>query len=100
MSPIGQERPRRRWPIGVVLIVVAMATAPSLGNAFVWDDLLLIVQSDFIHEPRSLPRVFGVDTMFAADGGGFQAVAGLDTYRPLAILTFFVDAAISGRSPF
>src|SRR5215468_6959248 len=98
---------RERWSISVagavvlvfVLGVVALATLPKLRNAFVWDDLPLIVGSDFIHDPANARRVFGVDTMYAADGGRFQSGAGLDTYRPLSILTFFVDASISGKNP-
>jgi tetratricopeptide (TPR) repeat protein len=90
---------RGRWPIVIVLVVVGAATAPKLGNAFVWDDLPLIAQGDFIHRPANALAVFGVDTMYAADGGVAQSMTGLDTYRPLSILTFFVDAAISGRAP-
>jgi tetratricopeptide (TPR) repeat protein len=83
----------------LVLVVVAVATAPKLSNALVWDDLPLIVQSDFIHRPANLGRIFRVDTMYAADDGAFQSTAGLDTYRPLTIATFFADAALSGRAP-
>ncbi len=82
-----------------MLSLVALATLPKLSNAFVWDDLALIVESEFIHQPTNLARVFGVDTMFAADGGKFQHIAQLDTYRPITIATFFVDAAISGKEP-
>jgi tetratricopeptide (TPR) repeat protein len=96
---LGLGSSRERWSIAIVLFATALATAPKLGNAFVWDDLPLIVGSDFIHDPANAPSVFGVDTMFAADGGRFQSGAGLDTYRPLSILTFFVDAALSGRNP-
>jgi tetratricopeptide (TPR) repeat protein len=90
---------RPRWPIGVVLVVVALAAAPALRNGFVWDDVALIVKSDFIHTPANAGKVFGVDTMYAAHGDTFQKVATLDTYRPFSLLTFFVDAAISGRDP-
>lgn len=76
-----------------MLALVALVTLPKVRNDFVWDDLALIVESDFIHDVRNLPQVFAVDTMFAADRGKFQAVAQLDTYRPITIATFFVDAA-------
>lgn len=99
IDPPPRSSPRERWSIAIVLVVTALATLPKLGNALVWDDLPLIVGSDFIHDPGNAPRVFGVDTMFAVDGGRFQTAAGLDTYRPLSLLTFFVDASISGRNP-
>lgn len=85
--------------VAVVLALVLLACLPKLGNAFVWDDLALIVESDFIHDFSNLPRAFLHDTMFAADAGKFQAQATLDTYRPVTLVSFFVDAAISGRDP-
>lgn len=99
IDPPPRSTRHERWSIAIVLVATALATLPKLGNAFVWDDLGLIVGSDFIHDPANAPRVFGVDTMYAADGGRFRLGAGLDTYRPLSILTFFVDASISGRNP-
>src|SRR5215468_9366615 len=48
MEILGSGPSRERWWITVVVLVVALATAPKLGNAFVWDDLPLIIGSDFI----------------------------------------------------
>ncbi|MFT3921892.1 MAG: tetratricopeptide repeat protein [Myxococcales bacterium] len=90
-----------RWlRLPLVLLAVTLATLPALHNEFVWDDLALIVESDFIYDPANLGHVFGVDTMFAADGGKFQAQAQLDTYRPVTIATFFLDASMAGKEPF
>lgn len=89
----------RRFALPCILLLVALATLPKLANDFVWDDLALIVESDFIHDFDNLPQAFAVDTMFAADRGKFQAIAQLDTYRPVTIATFFVDAALTGKRP-
>lgn len=87
------------WGQVALLVLVALACSPKLGNAFVWDDIALIVQSDRLFDPAQLRNAFWHDTMYMADGGKFQAQAQLDTYRPITLTSFFVDAALSGRDP-
>jgi protein O-mannosyl-transferase len=87
------------WGQVALIVLVALACSPKLGNAFVWDDIALIVESDRLHDTAQLQSAFWHDTMYMADGGKFQAQAQLDTYRPITLATFFVDAALSGRSP-
>ncbi len=97
---IDEVRTRFSWrKLALVLGLVTLACLPKLGNAFVWDDLALIIDSDFIHDSSNILRAFMHDTMYAADAGAFQAQAGLDTYRPVTLMSFFADAAISGRNP-
>jgi tetratricopeptide (TPR) repeat protein len=93
--------PRQRRALGLAAVLggVALACLPKLGNAFVWDDLEMIVESDRLFDPRNLAHVFWNDTFFVVDGGSFQAQAQLDTYRPITIATFFLDAWLSGREP-
>lgn len=99
MTDESHKRPVAWAKLGLVLALVAIASAPKFGNAFVWDDVPLIVDSDFLHDLSNVPRTFLHDTMFAADGGQFAASAQVDTYRPVTMLSFFVDSALSGRDP-
>jgi tetratricopeptide (TPR) repeat protein len=91
---------RKRHMLGLAALLggVALACLPKLGNAFVWDDIELI-RSDRLFDARNLAHVFWNDTFFVVDGGSFQAQAQLDTYRPITIATFFLDAWLSGRAP-
>ena len=99
MNDESHQRPLAWAHLGSVLVLVALASSPKFGNAFVWDDVPLIVESDFLHDVSNIPRTFLHDTMFAVDGGQFAATAQVDTYRPVTMLSFFVDSALSGRDP-
>ncbi|MBU1432186.1 hypothetical protein KKF91_16745, partial [Myxococcota bacterium] len=83
----------------LVLGVVLLASLGKLNNAFVWDDIPLLVKSDLLYDWANLPVIFGHDTMYAADGGAFAKQAQLDTYRPITLLTFMLDAHLGGRDP-
>jgi hypothetical protein len=96
------EATRRARALGLTLVLasVALACVSGLEGAFVWDDIPLIVDSDRLFDARNLTHILWVDTMHAADGGKFQASAGLDTYRPVTVATFFLDAWLWRRNPF
>lgn len=90
---------RARLAAPAALVILAtVATAPRFANDFVFDDEHVIVTGEVIHDPSRLPEVWTRHTMFAsdADQGGAQAV---DTYRPVPITLFVLDAAIGGREP-
>jgi Tfp pilus assembly protein PilF len=78
--------------------LAAYALAPLGG--FVWDDHKVIERGRLIGSLANLPSVWTHDTMFNSDGGLFQAEATLDTYRPLTMTSFFVEAALFGRRPW
>ncbi|MFI5307249.1 MAG: hypothetical protein ACHQ53_07855, partial [Polyangiales bacterium] len=93
--------PRRasRWFLPLLLAGIALALAPTFRNGFVYDDTQLIVQGTFIHDPHNLPVLLDKPSMVA-----FNIYAGktnpVDTFRPLTIASFMLDAALAGKSPW
>ncbi len=103
LNATSEEPPRgwraHRW-ILAVLVLTALATLPKFGNGFVWDDEEMIVQGTVIHDPANLGAIWRNDAMFAVHGEAYGASVQLDTYRPVTMTTFVVDAALSGTTPF
>lgn len=85
--------------LGTIAVAVLTSTGHRFANEFVFDDVAMIVEGDVIHDLSNLPSAWTSRTMFVsgADDGTVDAI---DTYRPLTVTTFFVDAAWSGRDPF
>jgi tetratricopeptide (TPR) repeat protein len=80
-----------------LLVVVALPILTKFDNGFIYDDVPMIVESGFIHDPANLGAVFLHHTLIADDDTVTRAV---DTYRPVTLLTFFWDAWVSGKDPF
>lgn len=87
MSAVGNSR--RAAAIGVAAAAL-LAYVVTLANGFVWDDLFLM---DFIRtrmQEGGLPRLLAAE--FVVDGPtGY--------YRPLPVLSLWIDAALSPSSP-
>lgn len=81
------------------LLVWSVVAVQSLGYGFVWDDIPMI-DGPVIHDLSKLPDVFAHRTMYASVNDGVVSHGGLQTYRPMTIATFMVDAALYGRSPW
>jgi tetratricopeptide (TPR) repeat protein len=80
-----------------VLVVTTLVVLPVFDNGFVYDDVDVIANGAVIHDPANLPKVFTRHAMFvSAEDRGSR---GLDTYRPMTLVSFFWDSAISGRDP-
>lgn len=90
--------PSRPWTARLALVLLVVCTTTHrFANQLVFDDEDLIDQGSVIHDPGRLPDVWTHHTMVAsAADPGLQSV---DTYRPVTLTLFFLDAAISGRSP-
>ncbi|MFK7989341.1 MAG: type IV pilus biogenesis/stability protein PilW [Sandaracinaceae bacterium] len=80
-------------------MLVCATGAARFQNGFVYDDVPVIVEGSLIHEPSRLVDAWTAHTMVASasDPGAVQSV---DTYRPMPITTFALDATISGRQPW
>ncbi|HEX6245684.1 MAG TPA: hypothetical protein VFZ61_32390 [Polyangiales bacterium] len=78
----------------------ALLTLGRFRNGFVFDDVFVIVRGTFIHDPANLKRVLFVRTMAASSLDAAAGQPGMDTYRPVPIASFMLDAALSGHQPW
>jgi Flp pilus assembly protein TadD len=86
-----REEARPRLAVALLVGVTFAAYANAFGNAFVWDDLLLIVDNPRIKSWRALPALF-TSNLF---GGGVLS----SYYRPLQGLTYLLDYRLWGLTP-
>lgn len=85
-------RPGRAAVLVVLLALVVFM--PSLRYGFVWDDLTLVQNNQFLQPHSSLGSFLGRDfteLTFGKIGGFF--------YRPLFALTLWADAVVWGQQP-
>jgi protein O-mannosyl-transferase len=88
-----QIRSEGRWICAAVFLAIVAVYARSLGNAPVWDDRPLVVDNPYLQGWEGLRRIFTSDLWSAsaqAEPSRF--------YRPMTMLTFWVNALIGGRS--
>lgn len=99
MPTRGPFRRHETWLRAALLATVVLSGAVHFGNGFVIDDRQVIVEGDVIHDLANLPAAWTSRTMFVSsrDDGSIDSV---DTYRPVSVTTFFLDATWSGRRPF
>lgn len=83
---------------GALALLVIATSGLRFQNEPVYDDHG-VLDGAIIHDFSNLVPAWTQRTMFisTADDGTVDSV---DTYRPLTVTTFFVDAAWSGRDPF
>jgi len=84
----------------LLFLAPALVTVHRFWNGLVFDDVFVIKEGDFIHALSNLPRAFTSHTMVASSLDAAVGRPAMDTYRPLSLVTFFVDAQLSGRSPW
>ena len=80
--PPGAAR-ARVWHVGLLVAAVLIVYASALPNAFLWDDLYLVVGNPAIKSFANLPRLFVSDLFPAGIRSGY--------YRPLQALTYLVN---------
>lgn len=81
-----------------LLLVTTLILLPVFDNGFVYDDTDVIENGKVIHDVANLPDVFRRPAMFVSAKG--KSSMAFDTYRPMTLVSFFWDSAISGRDPF
>ena len=96
MSQPVNPAPRPGWP-AVALLLVAVAHAPALDGAFIWDDEQLIRDNEYIKDLGNVGRAFTHDFWdVAAEAGGGAGRQANTYYRPLVTLSYMVDHALWG----
>jgi hypothetical protein len=97
-APTRSASPPWLW---VALVALALLpTAHRFRNRFVWDDVYVIERGTVVHSPRNLPAIFARRMMFASSAETDGRATPIDTYRPVTLSSFVLDAAIAGRSPW
>jgi tetratricopeptide (TPR) repeat protein len=82
------------WRQGAVVAAAALAVyAPTVSHRFVFDDDIVVVKNRLIRSLSSVPELVG-RTEWA--GGGLEVLA----YRPLTGVTYALNHAVSGLSPW
>jgi hypothetical protein len=94
----------RFLPILLFLVIIAAAYGYSLGNNFVWDDYLNIVDNHFIKSFKNFPSLFSREYLTSPGDLPFltekDVGAGELSYRPVVTLTYFIDFFIWKLNPF
>jgi hypothetical protein len=85
--------------VALVLLGVAAATSNRFDNGLVWDDIYVIEQGEVIHDWGNLPDVLTHRTMYVSVDAGKLPESNVDTWRPVTLVTFMIDASLTGRDP-
>jgi Flp pilus assembly protein TadD len=110
MPSLPGEATKRPWAeapvLGLLALLVGLAYANTLGNAFVYDDTILIGQNRLLKRLDSLPSLFlsdwwkgteeGIGRARPADG---EADGWDRRYRPLVVATYVLNHALGGLDP-
>ncbi len=83
-------RSRNFAPILVLILAATAVYWNSLGNGFVYDDLVTVEENLFIRDWRNLGKFFSSDYYVRTEEYSF---------RPLVTLTYFADRALFGGDP-
>jgi len=71
--------------LGLLVLLTFFIYANSLNNKFIYDDILLIAENNFIKDWKNFSKLFGKDYFSL-----FKEVS----YRPVCTLTYFVDYSL------
>jgi tetratricopeptide (TPR) repeat protein len=82
-----------RWICAAVFVVTVAVYARSLGNAAVWDDRPLVLDNPYLRSFAGIANLFSAD-LWSASGQGEPS----SFYRPLTMLTFWLNAHVGGHS--
>lgn len=92
VPPLVPEAGGWGWEAAAALVAVAVYL-PTLGHGWVYDDQMEVVRNALIRSFARLPEVF---TTTAWAGSGMETYL----YRPLAMVTYMVNHAVSGADPW
>jgi SAM-dependent methyltransferase/tetratricopeptide (TPR) repeat protein len=82
------------WTMILVLLLTATVYVGSLGNQFIWDDVLMVVQNPKLRDLRNVPEFLRADFTTLTSG----AIEG-HYFRPTLAITLALDATLWGLNP-
>ena len=85
--------------VAALLIAVVGVALPVFDNGFVYDDIDVIEHGDVIHDPSEVWNLFRTHAMYISPEHREETLL-VDTYRPVTLVSFMWDSAISGRDPW
>ncbi|MEO0073315.1 MAG: glycosyltransferase family 39 protein [candidate division WOR-3 bacterium] len=85
------------WVLAIVALITVVQYLPTLRFDFVWDDTQLITDNRLL--PTTSPLAIFGRSFWAGSPEPAQGSAQA-YYRPLTTLSFWLDMAIAGRSPW
>ncbi|MFW5740760.1 MAG: hypothetical protein ACOC1F_10395, partial [Myxococcota bacterium] len=93
---MAQGSERRSVLLAAVLLVIGIVAvyARSLANGPVWDDVYLVTSNPFLESAEGL-RVLVTNDLWTASGKQEPS----SFYRPLTMLSFWLNAQLTGLSP-
>jgi len=84
-----------RWPVALAMFFIGVFTvllyAPKLGYPFVFDDMEVVADNQFIRNPANLKAIFSARYFDEAKEMSF---------RPLVTLSYFIDVWTHGATNF
>ena len=89
---------RSRAVVLLLVLCTLSVYANTFRNPFLWDDNLLILQNELIHDARHLPDLF--TTEFFSKSVRESDFSDGGYYRPLVSLSFMADYALWKENPF
>ncbi len=100
LSSIAEVVKDRRAAQAILLLaLIAILLAPTLRADFLWDDFSQIVESTTIGDPSRIPFYFTHNVIQSAGNEG-RGADGVDTYRPLFMVSLAAVYAINGADSF
>ena len=87
--------PTNDWRLAALFVVTAVVYLPCVGNAYVWDDIPLIVDNALFEAPFDPSTAFFSD-LWAGAAIGEEALSGY--FRPLMMASLWLDRAWSGAA--
>jgi tetratricopeptide (TPR) repeat protein len=93
----GNNRNLRAIQIALIVVLSWVVYFNALGNGFIWDDRLLIVENESIKEWRHLATNLTSDFFYFDKSPLIKEKKGY--YRPLITLSYMVDYTLWGLNP-
>lgn len=99
-------RNKGKLSIVFILFITATVYANSLRNSFVWDDVSVIVDNNFVKSWKNLPLILSTAYFSPSSKTGpyyllnYKVGSGETSYRPIVTISYFIDYFFWRLNPF